>query len=327
MAYLVSLGELMLRLTPPKFERLRHTTSLQVTPCGAQFNIAANMAVLGRPSALLTKLPANHLGRLAESLAAGYGVDMSHAGFVGEKIGMVFVEFSVAPRRLAHIYDRAGSAASTITETDFDWASVLADVHYAYVDGIFPALTDGCREATLRYVQAARAAGCTVCFDINYRESLWTPAEALAVYQQILPNVDILVTNRAVAEGVFGYSGTDEALLHAFRDEFGCEFICLTYRHGDGLRHGSWSSVALCAEELIAGRPFEYDVVDRFGTGDAFFAGLLYRYGETGDPQSALDFGNALCALAHTVEGDVAVLSAEEVDALLQEDYSLVTKR
>jgi 2-dehydro-3-deoxygluconokinase len=327
MTRLVSLGEMMLRLAPPGFERLRRASSLDVRPCGAQFNIAANTAVLGMDSVFLTKLPDNELGHLAHALAASYGIDMSHVRREGDKMGLVFVEFSAAPRPLAHIYDRTGSAASTITEDDFDWGAILQGARYAYVDGIFPGLRDGPRRAALAFAGAAKEAGCTLCFDVNYRASLWPPVEALALYREILPAIDILVTNRAVAEDIFGYGGSDGDLLRAHRDEFGCEVVCLTYRHMQGLRRGTWSSTALFGDDVLTGREFAFDVVDRFGTGDAFFAGLLYAYDRDGDPQHALDFGNALCALAHTVEGDVAILSPDEVDALLEEDYSLITKR
>ncbi len=319
---------MMLRLMPPAPGRLRRATSLDVRACGAQFNVAADLAALGRHSVFLTRLPDNELGYLARSLAEGYGVDMSHAQFGGsQKMGLVFAEFSAAPRRHLHLYDRQGSAASTITADAFVWEDVLRGARLSYTDGIFPGLNPGCREATLAFVRAAKAAGCTVCFDVNYRESLWPPDEALTAYRALLPHVDVLVTGRDVAEGVFGYSGSDEDLLRAYHADFGCEVVCLTQREMHGVLRGGWRSLALHAGQVVHGRPFEFDVVDRFGTGDAFFAGFLHTYLDSGDAQRALNFGNALCALAHTVEGDVATFSRQEVSALLDEDYDLATKR
>ena len=324
---LVSLGEMMLRLSPPKYERLRRATALELRACGAQFNITANLAALGKKTRLLTKLPDNELGWLALSLGDSYGVDMSQVKLQGTKIGMVFVEFSVAPRRLAHLYDRAGSAASTTTPEDFDWPRVLEGARLAYLDGIFPALNSGCQQAALAYVRAAKEAGCTLCFDVNYRESLWNPGEALAFYRQILPETDILVTNRSVSEKVFGYQGNDAQLLSAYRDKFGCAIICLTYREMDSLQRGNWWSLGLQGDRVYSGRRFEFEAVDQFGSGDAFFAGVLFGLLEKGDLQYALDFGDALCALAHTLEGDVATVTPQEVEDLLEEGYSLVTRR
>ncbi len=319
---------MMLRLMPPAPGRLRRATSLDVRACGAQFNVAADLAALGRHSVFLTRLPDNELGYLARSLAEGYGVDMSHAQFGGsQKMGLVFAEFSAAPRRHLHLYDRQGSAASTLTADSFDWDGILRGARLAYTDGIFPGLNPGCRAATLAFVRAARQAGCAVCFDVNYRESLWPPDEALTAYRALLPHVDVLVTGRDVAEGVFGYSGSDEDLLRAYHADFGCEVVCLTQREMNGVLRGGWRSLALHAGQVVHGMPFEFDVVDRFGTGDAFFAGFLHTYLDSGDAQRALNFGNALCALAHTVEGDVATFSQQEVSALLDEDYDLATKR
>lgn len=325
---LVSLGEMMLRLEPPKYQRLRQTDSLKVRACGAQFNIAANMAALGGRSALLTKLPSHELGSLARSLAQGFGVDMSHVISVPDsKIGMVFVEFGVEPRRHGHIYDRAGSAASTITADDFSWQDILSETHYAYADGIFPGLNQGCLEATIEFVGAAKAAGCTVCFDMNYRQTIWQPHEALTLYQEVLPQVDILVTNRSVSEDVLDFTGDDEQLMRCYQDAYGNEIVCMTYRTMDGQLRGGWRSVALQEDQIVQGRAFSFDIVDRFGTGDAFFAGMLFAYQQRADLQTALDFGNALCAMAHTIDGDVATFSPSETEALLRTDYNLITKR
>jgi 2-dehydro-3-deoxygluconokinase len=329
MVDLVSLGELMLRLSPPKFERLRGARSLDVRPCGAQFNMAANLASLGKKTLFLSFLPDNELGRLARSLASEYGIDLSLCRLVDHsKIGMVFVEFSAAPRRMVHIYDRTGSAASAISAQDFSWQEVLSSARFAYVDGIFLGLNDSTRDATLAFAKAAKAVGCRLCFDVNFRPSLWpSPAQALEHYQRVLPFVDILVTNRSVSEEVFGYRGRDEELLRAYHRDFSCSYTCLTYRTTEGLTKGSWRSLAYHSNEMIEGQPFDFDVVDPFGTGDAFFAGLIYALSEERSVKEALDFGSALCALAHTIEGDVAVVSPGEVDALLSENYTLTTKR
>jgi 2-dehydro-3-deoxygluconokinase len=190
---------MMLRLSPRRYERLRRTSSLELRACGAQFNIAADLAALGKRSLFLTRLPDNELGYLSQSLAVGYGVDMTHSQFVeAGRMGLIFAEFGQAPRRNVHLYDREGSAASTITAGDFDWPALVSEVRFAYTDGIFPALNSGCQSAALAFLSAARQAGCTTCFDINYRESLWHDRNPLALYRQALPLVDVLVTNRGV---------------------------------------------------------------------------------------------------------------------------------
>ncbi|MBM4431596.1 MAG: sugar kinase [Chloroflexi bacterium] len=324
---LVSLGEVMLRLSPPRYERLRQVTLLNVRLCGAQFNLAADLALLGKKTAFLSRLPDNELGLLAREGGTRYGIDMSHVQLVPDtRMGVVYLEFGLEPRETAHIYDRRGSAASTIIARDFAWQSILKGTRLAYTDGIFPGLSAGCREAAFEFVKVAKQQGCTLCFDVNYRQMIWTMDEARTVYRQILPHVDILVTNRSVSESVFGYQGADEDLLQHYQHDFGCQVVCLTSRTAFGALHGGWNSLALHKDRIFHGRQFGFDIVDRFGTGDAFFAGFLYGYLER-DVEFGLDFGNALCALAHTIEGDIAHVSADTVMKLLTEGYGSRIKR
>lgn len=308
----------MLRLSPPKYERLRRATTLGVRPCGAQFNVAANFTALGGASTFLTRLPDNELGYLGRAFGESCGVNMSNARLVDNpKIGIVFLEFSMAPRRQVHLYDRNGSAAATTEAGDFAWEQLLPGAHYAYTDGIFPALSKQTEQTTLTFLEQAKAAGCETCFDVNYRESLWTRQQALRLYRRALPLVDILVTNRDVSESVFGYLGSDEDLLRTYQRDFGCRLVCLTYKEMSSLLHGRWWSLALYQDKVFTGQDYEFDVVDPYGAGDAFFAGLLFTLAESGSVQTALDFGNALCALAHTLEGDQATVSRAEVEALV----------
>ena len=224
------------------------------------------------------------------------------------------------------VYDRAGSAASSITAGDFAWVEVIQGARLAYTDGIFPGLGVGCFEATLAFLTAAREQGALTCFDVNYREHLWSIERARDAWREILPLVDILATNRSVSELVFGFTGSDGELLTHYHDAFGCGTVCLTTREMSGVLRGAWSSRARHEGTVLQGRRYEFDVVDRFGTGDAWFAGFLYGYLER-DVQFALDFGDALCALAHTIEGDVARISAAEVMPLLTAEPDLRVRR
>jgi 2-dehydro-3-deoxygluconokinase len=327
MVDLVSLGEVMLRMAPPRYRRLRCAHTLEVVVSGSQLNVAANLARLGKRTAFVTKLPANELGLLARDVCQGYGVDMSHVPLVpGTRMGVNYLEFSVTPRPSVAIYDRQHSAASTIAPGDFAWERILQKVPLAYTDGIFPGLSDSCAAAALEYVQAARQQGCTVCFDANYREHLWNPGRAREVWGRLLPYIDILVTNGTVSKQVFGYTGTDLDLAQRYTDEFGCRVVCLTWREGNDLVHGAWNSMAVTQGHSRPGRRVSFDIVDRFGTGDAWFAGFLFGYLD-GDLDYALNFGNALCALAHTIEGDVAQVSVDEVRSLMEGEHDLRVRR
>ncbi len=315
---LVSLGEILLRLSPPRFQRLRQASQFDIWTGGAQLNVAANLARLGKRTAFVSKLPDNELGWLARDRIAAYGVDPAHLQFVpGARMGVVYVDFSATPRVSTSIFDRQDSAASTIQPGDFRWDEILTGTRLAHTDGIVPGLSASCADAALEFLRAARARGCTTTFDVNYREHLWTPDRARARFVQLLEHVDILATNRNVSEQVFGFGDRDEDLVKRYRDEFGCKIVCLTHREIPSVLHGAWNSMALYDNKIIRGRRLEFDVIDRFGTGDAWFAGFLYGYLE-GDIEHGLNFGNALCALAHTIEGDVVQTSISEVQGLLR---------
>lgn len=326
---LVSLGEVMLRMAPPPYERLRRTRRLDVEVAGAQLNIAANLARFGKKTAFLSKLPDNEFGILARDTCAAYGVDMQYVPLIpGARMGLNFLEFTVTPRAPVTIFDRKGSAASSIEPADFDWAALLQGVAIAHTDGIFPGLSAGCREATKQYLTTARQQGCATSFDLNYREHLWTPETARACWSELLPQVTILVTNQSVTETVFGFSDTEENIARWYHEEFGCDWVCVTHREMDGVLRGAWRAVMFADGEVYAGRRYTFDIIDRYGTGDAFLAGVLYGYLEQrANPQFAVDFGCAACALAHTVEGDIAQFSAEEVLPLLNEVIDLRVKR
>lgn len=324
---LVSLGEVMLRLAPPKYERLRRARQLDVQVAGSQLNVAANLARFGKKTAFLSKLPANELGVLAYDTCASYGVDMRYVQMIpGGRMGVNYLEFSATPRVGVTVYDRQGSAASTITPDDFDWGGILQQTRIAHTDGIFPGLSAGCRAATLAYLKTARELGCATSFDVNYREHLWTEATARQCWEQLLPLVDVVVTNRGVSEAVFQFDGTDEQIARRYHAVFGCQLVCLTTREMLGVLRGAWSSIGLYEGQIIQGRRYEFDAIDRFGTGDAYFAGVLYGW-LAGDAQFALNFGDAACALAHTVEGDVAQFTAAEVLPLLNETIDLRVRR
>lgn len=314
----VTVGEGMLRLTPPRYERLRRARTLDVHVCGSQGNVACNIARLGLKTAFVTKLPANALGLLMKDHYMGCGVDSSHMQMVeGSRLGVNYLEFGATPRASAVVYDRKQSAASTISPGDFDWDAILKGTRLAYTDGILPGLSDSCRQAALDFIAAAKRNGCLVAFDVNYREHLWSPEKAKAAVSEILKDVDILITTQWDSETVFGYRGSYEEILETFHRDFGCKIVAITLREVYDVLRGAWNTMVLDEGKVLHGQKFEIDVIDRFGAGDSWGSGFLYAYLTTGNVEYAMNFGNAFCALKHTIPGDVAHASVKEVEAIL----------
>jgi 2-dehydro-3-deoxygluconokinase len=329
---LISLGEPLLRLSPRPGVPLRKADALELQVAGSQLNLAANLAQLGWRTAFLTKLPDNPLGWRTLDACRTYGVNVDHVSLVpGAKMGVTYVEFSAEPRAAEIVYDRARSAASTIAPADFDWADLARQTRLAYTDGLFPGLSASCRESTEVLVSAAKQAGTTTAFDMNYREHLWTAPEARDCWLRLLPKIDVLVSNRNVSEQVLGYGGSDEDLLKRYAGEFGCELVCLTYRETLSSRRGAFRSVALSGGNLGGGKLLEgvrreFDIVDRYGTGDAWLAGLLFGLDCQG-AQHGLDFAGAMIALAHTVFGDVPFVTKKQVESVLSGHSGLDLRR
>jgi len=315
---IVTVGEGMLRLSPPPYQRLRRTRTLDLDVCGSQGNVACNAARLGLKSAFLTRVPDNALGLLLQDHYAGCGVDITHIQTIqNSRVGVNYVEFGSTPRPSAVVYDRAHSAASSIGPDDFDWERILKGARVAYTDGIFPGLSASCRDAAFEFIATARRQGCLVAFDVNYREHLWAPEEARDVLSRIAADVDVLISSRWHAETVFGYMGSDEEVMRRFHGAFGCKVVAITLREDHDVRHGAWNTALLYEDQVLVGRGYEVDLVDRFGGGDAWSAGFVFGYLRQGDVEYAMNFGNALCALNHTFPGDVAHVSPAEVGALM----------
>ena len=310
---LISLGEPLLRLSPPNYTQIRRATSFDVCVAGSQLNVAANLARLGKKTSLVSKVPDNALGHLVIDSCSSYGVDTANVLMVPRgKLGTTYVEFSASPRAPKAIYDRAGSSASTLGPDDFDWDLLTGETHIAYTDGIFPGLSENCLRASQSFLESAKRNACVTAFDLNFRHHLWTAETARKAWIPLLKVVDVLVTNRDCSERVFGFTGSDEELTKCYANEFGCKTVCLTRRESVGLGSGGWSSSALHDGLFVDGGRVEFKILDRYGTGDAWFAGFLYAFSGH-NTEHALSFGNALCGLAHTIAGDVAHVTPEEV--------------
>ena len=244
---IITLGEAMLRLSPPDFQRLEQTLTLDVRVGGAELNVAVDATRFGLHTAWLSKLPSNALGRIAANKAREHGVDVSHVVWTKQdRMGLYFVEFGAQPRPSSVLYDRAGSAISTLTPDDFDWAALFARARVFHVSGITPALSPSCAEATLAAAKAARAAGCLVSVDVNYRAKLWSEAEANRVMTALMAHTDILITTEEDTKRVFGIEADSyHDVARAALARFGLKTVAITVRHTPSVLRNQWTAFAV----------------------------------------------------------------------------------
>lgn len=314
----VTLGEAMLRLVPPNFQRLEQTDSFKVTVGGAELSVATNVSRLGLSSAWVSKLPVNPMGRMIANKAREQGVDTSHVVWTEDgRAGLYFVEFGSTPRATTVIYDRKDSAASQLRPGEIDWEKILKGTKLFHTSGITPALSQGCREATIEAIEGASRANCKTSFDLNYRAKLWSPAEAKTCFEKILDKVDILITTQFDAEEVLGYAGSYEDIAKKFSDDFGIPIVAITLRGVKTVWTGTWTSLVYADGKLYTDDVSEIEVVDRFGAGDSFTAGFVYGY-LTDGVEEGLKIGDAMAALKHSIPGDINWATMEDIQKFLK---------
>jgi 2-dehydro-3-deoxygluconokinase len=334
----VTFGEIMLRLSPPGFQRFIQARCFDAVYGGGEANVAASLANFGVPVEYVTCLPANDIGDACLSYLWQYGIGTRHVVRGGERLGIYFLETGAAQRGSQVIYDRAGSALATIQPGTIDWRQVFADADWFHWTGITPAVSEGAARVCLEAVQVAREMGLTVSCDLNYRKNLWKwGKKAGEVMPELVSFCDVAVGNEEDAAKVFGIkapgvdvtSGQVEAeayiyVCEALAERFpSLKTIAITLRGSLSASHNTWSAI-LWQQGQIHTAP-HYDIasiVDRVGGGDSFCAGLIYGLRTYGDVQRALDFAVAASCLKHTIPGDFNLVSVAEVEKLMGGDAS-----
>ena len=302
-------GETMLRLAAPPGHRLDEATRLDIEVGGAESNVAAALAAIGRRCGWLGHLPASPLGRNALRRIRAAGVDVSGATLVeGGRLGLYFVEFGAAPRPTEVHYDRAASVASSLGVDGLRW-ELLLDSEVLHLTGITPALGERPRQLVRAALARAAERGLRTSFDVNYRSKLWSPEQAAATLLPLLPQLDLLICGRGDAETVFGLGGAPDEVLVALEARCAGGAVVLTL--GD---EGALARDSAGAPVQVPSHPAT--VVDRVGAGDAFAAGVLDGWLD-GDLLLGLRRGVALAALALSQWGDQLVTTRRELDELV----------
>jgi 2-dehydro-3-deoxygluconokinase len=316
----VTFGESMVRLSPPNFQRLEQTRGLNVNVGGAELNVAVGVTRFGLKSAWVSKLPKNGLGYMIRDRAQEFGVDCSHIVWSDKgRAGLYFVEFGASPRASSVLYDRAHSAISMIQPGEVDWARIFTGSKHFHISGITPALSASAAQTTVEAMKAAKKAGCTVSYDLNYRKKLWTPADAKKIQEPMMSDVDILITTEEDTNVVFGIKEKDyEAAAEKLAKTFNFKVVAITLREDLSVWKNNWTAIAYQDGKLYKDRKYEVEIVDRVGAGDSFTSGFLYSWVREKDVQKGVQYGNAFAALKHTVPGDFNWNTLEEVENQLK---------
>ena len=343
----ITMGEIMLRLTPPNYEKIRVATSFEASYGGSEANIALALANLGIDSTFFSVVPNNSLGKSAVRMLRSNDVHCTPVILSSpeetptHRLGTYYLETGSGIRPSKVTYDRKHSA---ITEYDFsrvDLDGLLEGYDWLHLSGITPDLSPSCADFILACIKKAKEKGLTVSFDGNFRSLLWSWDEARDYCTQLLPYVDVLFgiepyhlwkDENDPAKGDWkdgvplqpSYEQQDE-IFQAFVNRWP-NLKCIA-RHVRYAHSGSENS--LMAYMWYQGHTFEsklftFNILDRVGGGDAFASGLIYAMMNGYKPMEMVNFAVASSVIKHTIHGDANITDdAKSIRALMNMDFDI----
>ncbi|MCO5188337.1 MAG: sugar kinase [Anaerolineae bacterium] len=338
----VTLGEIMLRLKSPGFERFFQSPAFEAAFGGGEGNVALSLANFGLDTAFITALPVNSLADACIRFLRSYGVDTSFIARQGERLGIYFLEAGANQRASNVIYDRAHSSISTAKSADFDWDTIFDEAGWFHITGITPAISATAAELSLHAVQAAQARGVTVSCDYNFRKKLWNYGKtAPEVMGELVKYVDVGIANEEDCQKSLGVVLEDGDVDHAvtsgnldttryealaqkmFATFPNLKYQAITLRESISASHNGWSACLYNGHDFFLSRRYDItDIVDRVGGGDSFAAGLIYGLHTGMADEDALNFAVAASCLKHSILGDVNLVTVTEVQRLAGGDAS-----
>lgn len=333
----VSLGECMIRLSPPGHGRIEFANSFEVWVGGGEYNVAYALARLGLRTGWVGGVVDNPVGAIILNHARSAGMDLSHVinmkyDGVGReaRIGLNFTEVGTGVRGSVTMYDRGHSATSKMTPASVDWNALFRGkgVRWLHTGGIMASLSPSAREVVSAAVKAAHDAGTIVSYDLNFRSKLWSSKDAIATTKPLAPYIDCLIGNEEDFQKVLGYEveGVDvekgkidtrafkKMVEKVVKDFPNIKVVGTTLR---GVKSGlinDWSAILWHEGTFYDGPRFDgLEIEDRVGGGDGFASGFCYGFLNGMAPQECVNLGVAHGALLMTTRGDTSQITLEEL--------------
>lgn len=348
----VTFGEVMLRLAPADFLRLRQVIpgSLDATFGGGELNVAVSIAFQGGQSAFLTASPDNPITDSLEQEMRKLGVESLVQRTAQGRFGIYFVETGANQRGSTVTYDREHSSIALSSADDYDFPSAFEGADWFHITGITPAISRSAAEAALAAAKAARKQGLTVSCDLNFRKKLWrwSDQEPRQLAQQtmstLVSEVDVVIANEEDCQLSLGIEApeTDVEAGELNRDGYMAvsreliqrypqvRNVAITLRESHSASHNNWGAMLYDAEsDTACFAPLDSDgqyaaypihnIVDRVGAGDSFAGGLIFALNtpELSDPSTAIRYAVAASCLKHSIKGDFNYSTRGEIESLM----------
>lgn len=331
MAKIVTLGEIMLRLSTVKNLKIIQATGFDAVYGGGEANVAVSCANFGHDVYFISKVPDNELGQAVINNLRQYGIHTNHIAKGGRRLGIYFLEEGDSIRPSKIVYDRENSAIAEASANDFDFDEIMKGADWFHWSGITPALSNNAAEIIRLACEAAKRNGVTISVDLNFREKLWTKEKAKSVMIPLMDYVDVYIGNEFHAQSALGFtpsSGsiamdkTPEQFKESFREmreKFGFKLIANPLRQSFSATHNGLKVLLYDGEELYTSKYYDVDnIIGRVGGGDAFTGGLIHGLLTKENNQDALEFGVAASILKLTIRGDFNQVSVEDVESFLE---------
>ena len=336
----ITCGEIMLRLTPPNYEKIRMASSFEASYGGSEANIALALANLGVDSTFFSVVPNNSLGKSAVRWLRSNDVHCTPMILTepnetpSNRLGTYYLETGYGIRPSKVIYDRMHSALTEYDLTKVDLDELFDGFDWLHLSGITPALNKNCADFILRCLRAAKEKGLTVSFDGNFRSTLWSWEEARDYCTQCLPYVDVLFgiepyhlwkddedhSKGDWKDGVPlqpSYEQQDEIFQHFIERYPNLKCIARHVRYAHSGSENSLKAFMWYEDHTFESKLFTFNILDRVGGGDSFASGLIYGLMTTENAEMAVNYGAAHGALAMTTPGDTTMASKKEVEAIM----------
>ena len=330
MAKIVTMGEIMLRLSTPGNSRFVQSDSFDVNYGGGEANVAVSLSNYGHEAFFVSKVPAHEIGQAAVNSLRKFGVHTKFLARGGERLGVYYLETGSSLRPSKVIYDRAHSSMGEANPQDFDYEKIFAGADWFHWSGITPAISDTAAECVKQACIVAKRLGVTVSCDLNFRKKLWTPEKAQSIMRPLMQYVDVCIDNEEDAEKCLCFkpasdveSGKTEAddykaIFAKMQQEFNFKYVVSTLRESFSASNNGWKAMIYDGNEFYVSRRYEITpIVDRVGGGDSFSAGIIHGFVNKMSQRDALEFAVAASALKHTIPGDVNIVSIQEVESLV----------
>ena len=343
----ITFGEIMLRLTPPNYDKIRVATSFEASYGGSEANIALALANLGIDSSFFSVVPDNSLGKGAVRMLRSNDVHCSPVirSTIDEtpthRLGTYYLETGYGIRPSKVTYDRKHSAFTEYDYEKVDVDALLEGFTWLHTSGINPALSKSCADFTLRIMEAAKNKGLTVSFDGNFRSTLWTWEEARDFCTQCLPYVDVLLgiepyhlwkddddhSKGDVKDGIPlqpDYEQQDR-VFEAFVKRYpNIKCIARHVRYAHSGSENSLKAFMWYDGHTYESKLFTFTILDRVGGGDAFASGLIYAMMKGFSPYDTVNFGVASSVIKHTIRGDGNITDdAESIRHIMDMNYDI----